>query len=262
MTRTTSLIAAALLVSACIEGPPGVEGPAGPQGAQGIQGVQGVPGPPGPPGEPGASVSAASVNVGDPICSAGGVRFFVEGVEVGVACNGVRGQQGPIGVAGPAGPVGPQGPQGPQGPVGPTGQQGPAGPAGASGVVASAFASALSSVPSSIGFVTASVSVTIQANQNIHVVSTASLGSTLSGGANGLDLWICHRSGTGPFTTVGAGSFGLKVPQNTRQHFTLSAVITGLAAGTYSVGLCGKYTTATSGWNDNEYGYTTALVLN
>ena len=39
----------------------------------------------------------------------------------------------------------------------------------------------------------------------------------------------------------------------------LSANVSGLAAGDYTVGLCG---TGSTNWNYNEWGYTTALVFN
>ena len=40
----------------------------------------------------------------------------------------------------------------------------------------------------------------------------------------------------------------------------MSALASGLAAGTYSVGLC-ESTTNGANWSNNEYGYVTALVL-
>ena len=59
---------------------------------------------------------------------------------------------------------------------------------------------------------------------------------------------------------LGGGMFGLQTVQNTRLNFTVNGVATGLAAGSYQVGLCGSSTSAN--WTNNEWGYTTALVTN
>ena len=71
-----------------------------------------------------------------------------------------------------------------------------------------------------------------------------------------------------PDTTIGTfdGSvsyrFGrpLTAAQNQRQIFSIGAVITGLAAGTYNVGMCGS-SSVPANWNSNEYSYTSAMVL-
>ena len=80
-------------------------------------------------------------------------------------------------------------------------------------------------------------------------------------GAQGIQTMVegasQQRTG-GLIATQGAGSYGYAVPQNMRMNFTLSANVTGLAAGTYQVGLCGTGTN----WNNNEYSYTTVLVYN
>jgi hypothetical protein len=157
---------------------------------------------------------------------------------------------------GPTGAVGPQGAQGPQGPVGPTGPQGP------SGVVASAFASAGGANPTTTtAFLAPTATVTVAAGQRVFVTSDKALGSTATNGATSLNLAICRQaSGATTPTSVGSWSYGLRVPQNTRVLYGLTAVISSLAAGTYQVGLCGSSTDATN-WNSNEWGYTSALVF-
>ena len=77
--------------------------------------------------------------------------------------------------------------------------------------------------------------------------------------AQDLDVWICYQEGDGAVLTVGTGVFDLRAAANTRQLVSLSAALTGLAPGTYKVGLCGKSGDA-SNWNSNEFSYTTALV--
>jgi len=220
-------------------GPTGPAGPAGPAGNDGLMGPEGPMGPVGPPGPQ-----------GDP---------------------GPMGPQGAQGISGPAGPQGangPAGPAGPQGPMGAQGVAGPAGPAGPAGVVASGFASSFGPNPVPTGanntdaaFLSGVVTVSIAAGQKIFVTSTATLGAFATP-ATELRLFICQKAQAATeLTVVGAGSFGLSAPANTRSHFSLSAVITGLPAGSYAVGICGFTTEATSHWNNNEFGYTTALVL-
>ena len=73
------------------------------------------------------------------------------------------------------------------------------------------------------------------------MTSTKSLGTSVAGGASGLRLWICYRvSGSGgTATTVGLGIFDTEVAQNTRTPITMTGIISGLAANTYEVGVCG-----------------------
>jgi hypothetical protein len=42
---------------------------------------------------------------------------------------------------------------------------------------------------------------------------------------------------------------------------SISGIITGLPAGTYIVGMAGR-AAAPANWNNNEWGYVTALVFN
>jgi hypothetical protein len=218
-------------------GATGPTGPAGPPGNDGLMGPQGPVGPAGPQGFQ-----------GDP---------------------GPVGPQGPQGISGPAGPQGANGPAGPAGPQGPQGVQGavgPAGPAGPAGVVATAFASGLapSTVPTGSVpvFMTTPANVTIAAGQKIYVTSTATLGAQATAASN-LNLFLCHKlsTDTNPITDNAGGTFGLSTPANTRNHYSLSTVFTGLPAGAYAVGLCGYTQETTSHWSSNEFGYTTAFVL-
>ncbi len=104
--------------------------------------------------------------------------------------------------------------------------------------------------------------VTVANGQKVLVIANKALGSfNVAGGGVGLSLWICYKQiPNGSLTQVGIGSQNLRVPQNTRALFGLSAVLEGLN-GTYEVGLCGSSSNFSS-WNDNNYGYTTALVSN
>jgi hypothetical protein len=75
-----------------------------------------------------------------------------------------------------------------------------------------------------------------------------------------LSLWICHDNG-GALATFGSGMTGLRIATAQRSLFSLSAVVSGLPAGTYSVGLCGTAPNVNAPWNNNGQGFTTALVL-
>jgi hypothetical protein len=111
-----------------------------------------------------------------------------------------------------------------------------------------------------LSFLGPTVSVTVGDGQRVYVSSNKALGSTVAGGATDLGLAICYRlAGTADIISVGGWSLGLRVPQNTRVPMGLTAVISGLEAGTYDVGLCGS--TSSANWNSNEYGYTSALVF-
>jgi len=114
-----------------------------------------------------------------------------------------------------------------------------------------------------VAFLATPVSVAIAGNtQKIHVTSTKALGSVAVGGAQDLDLWICSQLGANPIVQYGAAIFDLRVAQNTRDLFTMSFTITGLAAGTYNVGLCGNSPSNAANWNNNEFSYTSAIVAN
>jgi hypothetical protein len=106
------------------------------------------------------------------------------------------------------------------------------------------------------------VTVTIiSGTQKVLVTSSKAFGtSTLFGasGAQDLNLYVCHET-SGALTPVGAGVMGLRAAPDSRQLFTLSATVTGLAPGTYHFGLCG-YSGDSGSWNSNEFGYTTAVV--
>jgi hypothetical protein len=221
-------------------GPPGPEGPAGPQGEPGPAGPQGEPGPAGPKGDTG------------PVGPQG---------EPGPA--GPKGDQGPIG---PAGPQGNPGPMGPIGPMGPAGPEGPTGPAGASGVADGVYASgAMTTAPNgTLTFVAPTVTVTITDGQRIFADSSRVFSAPSGGAADSLSLWICYQAtGGSGLTKVGPTlmSTPLKLPANQRAQFGLTAIVTGLPADTYTVGLCGQAINPYATWAPGGDGATTALVF-
>ena len=78
--------------------------------------------------------------------------------------------------------------------------------------------------------------------------SCAALGSVASG-ADGLQLWICVRPSGGAIAKVHANDWlTAKAPGGTLNVYPMTDTVTGLAAGSYDVGLCGADPTPT-GWN-------------
>jgi len=218
-----------------------LDGNEGPQGEQGPAGPQGDPGPTGPTGSQGPQGDAGST-----------------------------GPQGPQGSPGPTGSQGPQGDQGEPGPTGPQGMQGPEGPMGLmglSGIVSSGHVSGLGTPPSDEWQFAQSnplvVTVT-EPGQRVYVTGTRAFGSFVEGGARELHYSIGHRpvGSTDPPHAMGAWMLSMRVPENTLLPFTNSAVISGLAAGEYEVGLVYRVEPSeVKNWFTFGRSFTTALVF-
>ena len=84
------------------------------------------------------------------------------------------------------------------------------------------------------------------------------LGSTTNG--DSLSLFVCYRNG-GAITISGSGMTGLRLSGIQRSLYSLSTIMSGLPAGTYTVGLCGTAPNPNGPWNNNGEGFTTAMVL-
>ena len=104
------------------------------------------------------------------------------------------------------------------------------------------------------------VTMTVAAGERVHVSASAAYGTTVAGGASGLDVAICSQSTapSSPVVIVNAGLWGLTAAQNTRQVTTLNAVVTK-SPGTYRYGMCVQDGTAPEAWNSNDWGYVTTL---
>ena len=177
---------------------------------------------------------------------------------------GAVGPAGPIGPAGAVGPAGPQGLPGATGATGPAGIAGPAGPVGPtgpSGVIAFGYAAGNSNNnPSATKqFLVTPVQVVVAADQRVHIVSSRAFGTL--GGAGNLDIFPCYQLvGGGVPNNVGLGIYDNAMAAGQRLTLSVNAIITGLAAGTYLVGMCGD-DDGNGGWNNNEWGYTSVLVF-
>jgi hypothetical protein len=161
---------------------------------------------------------------------------------------------GPRGVQGPAGPAGPKGDPGSPGPKGEPGSQGP------SGVVSGVSAIGGGANPSgTTQWFGAPAAVTVSsASQRVLVVANSAFGTGGATAGVALNLFICYQQPPAAVQPVGNGIAGLQLPPNSKVPMGLSKVLL-LAPGEYLVGLCG---TGGSGWNNNDWGTTSALVFN
>ncbi len=114
-----------------------------------------------------------------------------------------------------------------------------------------------------LDFLTTTATVTITSStQKVHWVATKALGSTAASGANSLGIYAGYKLTSAPsISTVGGGILGLRCASNTRQTYTISGYVTGLAPGTYVFGMAGS-SSDSANWNSHEYGYVTILVFN
>jgi Collagen triple helix repeat (20 copies) len=191
--------------------------------------------------------------------------------------RGPAGPRGPRGPAGPAGPAGARGVDGAQGPAGapgdagPAGQTGPRGPEGPSGVVgANRESNQITAIPASfeqIDFLATPLVARLEAGQRVLVVANGGFG-TSENAATDLSLYICSQSTApdSPVTVFGGdpdttGIIGLTAAARSESAFGLSDLSTGLAPGTYRVGLCGFSGDAID-WDVNDFVQQTALVIN
>ena len=114
--------------------------------------------------------------------------------------------------------------------------------------------------PSSvIQFFGAPATVTVTStSQRVLVTSDNGFGTALTA-ASGLNLSICHRQLPSGAITAPSDAWiaGNQLPPNTRVPMGMSRILQ-LPPGQYKVGLCG---TGGSGWNNNDWGSTTALVF-
>jgi hypothetical protein len=99
--------------------------------------------------------------------------------------------------------------------------------------------------------------------QVVQYTGNVTLGSTSAAGASALNIYPAYNTtnAASPVLTVGSGTFGLSCVQNSRQTYTVTASITGLAPGTYYFGVAGSSSDAAN-WNNNEYGYHSIFVVN
>lgn len=178
--------------------------------------------------------------------------------------QGVQGIPGPTGDPGPQGNTGPQGNPGTPGATGPAGPPGPTGPPGPASVIALGTRRNNTILPSAtLAFLSPAVPITLAAsNQPVVVTAQVTLGTSSGSVADGLRLWICYQPSGGALNTPhGFDWISPVAAPGTANIYSMTDVITGLAAGTYNFGLCGQTSTLPNLWNKGDWAYTTVQVL-
>jgi hypothetical protein len=142
--------------------------------------------------------------------------------------------------------------------AGTSGQPGPA------GIVATGYISGFGYNPqATLNFVTDPVTVEITSTtQKVFWTASKAFGSTVSGGASDLRINPAYRLvGATSVSTVGGWIYDLRCAQNTRQTYSLSGVVTGLAPGMYEFGMGAECIGTPANWNYNEYGYVSYILM-
>lgn len=113
-----------------------------------------------------------------------------------------------------------------------------------------------------LGFLSPTVDVHVNAHQRIAATASKTFGSVLAAGGSQLSLNLClQRLPSGPIVRAIANDMdGIRVSGGTSVPMTLSHVAAVIDAGNYRVGLCGFSGSAQS-WNQNFRGFVTAMVI-
>ena len=105
--------------------------------------------------------------------------------------------------------------------------------------------------------------MSVTSGQAVLVNAEITIGTTNPAGATGLRLWICYQPNGGTLTTPHAIDWiDAQTVQNMLAVYPITDTITGLATGSYTVGLCGQQSgSVTNNWNLEDWAYTTAQVI-
>jgi hypothetical protein len=111
-------------------------------------------------------------------------------------------------------------------------------------------------------FISPTFNITITATtQKVIVVSSAALGASANNGAAGLTLAIGHRPAAGGTVTKVSELSGLSIGAKGTVPMSITSIITGLAPGTYTIGIVGDATAGNS-WNQNGAAHISAFLAN
>jgi hypothetical protein len=249
------------------QGIQGLTGATGPQGLQGLTGASGATGPQGPQGIQGLTGATGSTGAQGP--------QGIQGLTGATGAAGATGPQGPSGINGKTllngtvNPISGQGTDGDfylntttstlfgpkasglwpggvsligaSGATGATGATGAVGATGPSGVVSVfPFFGNIGTVAASslvYVFVGPTVNVTITSTSQKLIASAAVSLATTSTTVAGVKLGICYKLGAGAVTNFVGGGYTFVEVNSVRHSFSAAASVTGLAPGTYQVGV-------------------------
>jgi hypothetical protein len=216
------------------QGPTGLTGDTGPQGPQGPIGATGPQGPTGLTGANGKTILNGTTNPGTSQGTDG--DFYLNRTTstlFGPKASGVW----PAGVS----LIGPQGPTGATGATGPAGATGATGPQGPSGVVS------VQSFYGDVGTIAASSAVYVFAGPTVNVTVTstsqkivvsAAVPLAASAAVANIRLGICYKLlPSGTVINFAGGAYSLVQVNTNRTSFSAAGSISGLAPGTYQIGV-------------------------
>jgi hypothetical protein len=206
----------------------------------------------------GAWAATASYNVGDVVTRGGSSFVAISGNNNRNRPPGAVGSapfwrllaaRGAIGPAGPTGPAGPQGPQGVAGAVGAAGPQGPVGPEGPPGpaeilsyVDVSGTVGTVPATEAGMAFRGPVATVNLTSNGGMLANASATLGTSVVPSTGSVVVAMCYQfQPGGTLTMMNDGNLAflrISAASGGRQMVSATGVATGLAGGTYQVGLC------------------------
>ena len=250
-------------------GATGAAGAAGPQGAAGAQGSAGPAGPAGVAGSQGPagtngtngqnSLVKTTIEPAANNCLNGGVKL-----EYGLDTNGNGSlDAGEINSSLTKyvcnGAAGPQGAAGAQGPAGPSGSQ------GETGVVnIGTFAGLIQDIPSSLDYVFAGPTATLQisnTSQRISGAGVASLALDLQLPAQQIITGLCYQGSDGVIQNFVGINYTVSRVTTTLLPYSAAASVSNLAPGSYNVGFC-VYNNAANVIGANDYANGWVMVTN
>jgi hypothetical protein len=141
---------------------------------------------------------------------------------------------------------------------------GPPGPPGTPAAIAVGTRRFQTATPTTtLTFLSPALTVNVTSGQAVLVTATITLGTTIAAEASGLRLWIVYQPSGGTITTPHPIDWiDAQVVPNTLHTYTFSDTITGLATGTYTVGMGGQQNSGiANNWNLQDWAYTTAQVI-
>jgi hypothetical protein len=221
------------------------------------------------------TVGTQTLSPRQPVNTVPVAQFALTGVVGPAGATGATGATGPTGadstVAGPTGPFGSTGPTGPTGATGanstvagPTGATGPAGATGATGpkgiissTAVSGFIAPVTGTNTAYVFAGPTAAITINGTQTIVANATA----VLAASATTLFLYdICSQPAAGGSLT--SFSNGLELNATTAKTAFSVSTQKSLAAGSYNIGFCVTFQSASGTLSNNDYLDGVIQVLN
>jgi hypothetical protein len=99
----------------------------------------------------------------------------------------------------------------------------------------------ISAPTTSLAFIAPTARVAVHPGETAFITSSAAIGAGVNtNGGRSLELDVCYRQVNGDIARIGVPVTGLSAAPTYEQLYTLSAVRSGLPAGSYDFALCGS----------------------